>query len=685
MRVEVIAPRSRRFDDVIELHRRYRKTLGFLPAAAFAEYADDGTLLGAIDGSNRLVAYALYDLPRNEIALRHLCVDTAARNSGLARRLVDELIQRHPDRVGVRVSCRRDWPANSMWPRLDFEPLNERPGRSAEGLPLTTWWRDLGQPSLFALPPDESSALFKVALDTDVFIDLGMSRAGGEESENLLTDWVLELVELVITKEVVQEINNHDDADVRKRQRGRLTGFRRADTPDSMWLASERALLDRLAVQPKTEHDRADVRHLARARAGGATYFLTRDAPSIKRLASAARESLGISVMNPAAFLQELWSLDQPLAYAPATLANTTFEIVPFPTDQEAHAIGSFVNRRGGERPSDLRTLLRSFLAQPKNWDVLLVRDSANEARGLVVRGLEKQTLRIPILRVAGAAQPTMARHLLHLQRGFAAKQGRTVLSIEDENLSAEVTVALRDEEFATGPNRWTAATLAHTGDPHAVASSLRAIQRWPELRGNELAQELLSTAEPDRSLVAQIERLFWPLKVACPTLPTFLIPVRAAFAEQLFDTELSEQTLFPRDDSLGLSREHVYYRSPMPAVVSAPARILWYVSKEKRVPGTGAVRACSALVEVAVDRPRTLHRRFRRLGVYKQRDVEATAKDGTAMAIRFGNTELFRSAIPLDELRQLASATGNTLSVRSPWKLPERMFEEVYRRGNVE
>ncbi|WP_237302533.1 hypothetical protein [Streptomyces sp. S063] len=46
---------------VIDLGNRNRRTLGFLPHAAFHQAAEGGTLLAAVEDT-RLVGYALYGL-----------------------------------------------------------------------------------------------------------------------------------------------------------------------------------------------------------------------------------------------------------------------------------------------------------------------------------------------------------------------------------------------------------------------------------------------------------------------------------------------------------------------------------------------------------------------------------------------------------------------------------------------
>ena len=117
---------------------------------------------------------------------------------------------------------------------------------------------------------------------------------------------------------------------------------------------------------------------------------------------------------------------------------------------------------------------------------------------------------------------------------------------------------------------------------------------------------------------------------------------------------------------TLGISREHVYYRSPRPRVVTATARLLWYVSGARKSSGVAAVVASSRLEEVIAARPGELHQRFRHLGVWKQSQVTDVAKHGMALALRFADTEVFPHRVTLRRLRDLEREFGQPLSLRS-------------------
>jgi GNAT superfamily N-acetyltransferase len=206
-----VVPGSEDMARVLEMHRAEKVWLGFLPDAGFTDRAASGTLLVAsLDGSP--LAYALYDLPGNWVKIVHLCVAPGAKGAGLARALVEELSVRHPACDGVTLSCRRSYPAATLWPELGFRPVADRTGRSEEGHRLTVWVRDHGNPNLLSLVEDEREL---AAVDQNVFEDLVADGPHGEESRRLFDDWVEELIELCVTDQVCIESNKCKEDELR--------------------------------------------------------------------------------------------------------------------------------------------------------------------------------------------------------------------------------------------------------------------------------------------------------------------------------------------------------------------------------------------------------------------------------------------------------------------------------------
>ncbi|MFE1391141.1 GNAT family N-acetyltransferase [Streptomyces albogriseolus] len=225
MRITAVgAGNERLLADVIGLGDRNRKTLGFLPHAAFRQAAQAGTLLAAVEGC-QLAGYALYGLPGERVRLTHLCVDDDYRGRGVNAKLVDAISERHADRLGIMLKCRKNYGLEKMWTRLGFQMRTEVAGRSREREPLVVWWRSHDHPDLFT--EIESSALVTAAMDCNIFADLhsALPRNGAQETQALVAPWLVDLLKLVVLPQLVTEIHNGSDAAERKAQMHALAGY----------------------------------------------------------------------------------------------------------------------------------------------------------------------------------------------------------------------------------------------------------------------------------------------------------------------------------------------------------------------------------------------------------------------------------------------------------------------------
>ena len=188
-----------------------------------------------------------------------------------------------------------------------------------------------------------------------------------------------------------------------------------------------------------------------------------------------------------------------------------------------------------------------------------------------------------------------------------------------------------------------------------------------------------------DKYSSMELERLIWPGKVADIDIPCYIIPIRHGWARELFDENLANADLFGADLNLAIQNEGVYYYSIRGAKTTAPARILWYVCQDKKIPGSAAIRACSTLKEVIVDFPKPIFNKYRRLGVYKWHDVLKTAKNNCnnkIAAVHFGQTELFSTVIQWEQIQQMLDGLGINKSLISATPISSDVFMKIYRLG---
>ena len=645
------------FQSVIGLWRQARQWLGFMPTAGFEERAEAGRLLGAVV-QGRVVGYLLYDLPHHVAKVIHLCVEPTQRNGGIARRLVAEVSSRHVERQGIQLSCRRDYPASQLWPKLGFVAVGERTGRGKDREPLTVWFRRHGHVDLFTYRyrPDAPDL---VALGYDVYRDLVEKRSEGAPSRYLEDDWVTELITLGITDEVLQEINKVDNIVQRESLRSHIGAFVRLSSPREVDSIEFPELIRRVAsVMPIA--DAADHRHLVRAIVNDARYFVTRNDVVLTNAGRLADE-IGISVLRPEELIAQLDRTRSKDRYAPTVLNATALQLSTTDIDQGLF-LSAFVNVADGERKHELASVVQLALAQPKRFDVLVVGDSERRYLACVITERGQDTLKIHALRVAGRDDHSaaLARQLAFRGRGYAAAKSIARVEVFDSKPSRDVVEALLLEGYADCGGNLTSRVERGIGRDET-----------PRLE----------------SQAASIERVRWPRKVLGAGVKTFMLPIRIPWAEQLFDSTLASRTLFPRETGLGVSREHVYYRKPRNAHgLAPPSRILWYVSGKNGAQNEGHVRAVSQLAEVAVGEPSTIHKRFSRLGVYEESQVIASADNaGEVMALRFTDTEVFANPVSLTRLREIWSEGGSRFSApRSPMPVDEALFESTYREASL-
>jgi hypothetical protein len=483
------------------------------------------------------------------------------------------------------------------------------------------------------------------------------------ESRYLLSDWIGEHVELCVTDEVFLEINLLSDQAQRAIEQAWAATYRNLSRPNQNW---REVVPDVAAVSPRAGG--RDHQHIARASVAGAKYFVTRDEVLIGA-ADSIEAAVGIRVLRPEALVVRLDQQRADSSYRPVALQGTELRQSLPSDDLHEPMLSVLLNHGEGERRTQLNSLLRPIFVDRGNHDVRVVQSTD----GTILAGFARRAidgeLEVPFLRVApGAPGATViARQLLFAQRKEAADLGLGSVKVTDPHPSRDIRDAFPLEHFSTSDDGgWVCSVKAGLID-HEDASSTEA----PLDHGQAIAYE----------------QAHWPAKVMGAEINNFLIPIKVAFAEALFDFTLAEHSLLPRQIGLGLNREHVYYRKTQNSRgISSGARILWYVTGNTPTHSRGSIRAVSLVEEVVVGNPRTLHARFERFGIYTVEQVCGLAdRNNQVMAIRFVDTEVLRSPLPIEDLRALWSAQGESFSAPpSPTLIGEHMFCLVYERSSA-
>jgi len=696
LKIQSIDEKSPYLQDVIELGDKNRKTLGFLPDQAFIESAKKRKILVAIDDEKNCVGYLLFRTSYNyeRITIAHLCVAASHKGMGITKQLVDHLKLITKNKYdGIGLHCRNDYGLDNMWSNLGFIPKEEKPGRSKDGKLLTYWWYDYDHANLFshgAIKKFESKLC--VVIDSHIFFDLYADESlENEESKLLLADWLESEIELCITDGIFIQINNISNEESRKVYRQFAENQLFTVLPcESEKLDNFQDKLQNFLCQKGILKSEINLHHLARAIASDYYIFLTRE-PILLDIANEIYEQFRLSIIRPIDLLIQLDELNRNSEYQPIGLAGTSLEQVPVKKGEEEIITNYFYCSKHGETKAQFQKKLRCFLADP-DFESFKVIEKQDKPLALIVYGKHNdRDLEIPLIRVSDhPLSATLAQHLIFKSVLHSARQNRQFTRINDQYLQDTIYKAILEHKFIRVEGDFLKINLAVVETASKLSKRLKKIV---SSLGEEydFCFQLANRVNTKNFLydvqeAANIEKFLFPAKIIDAKIPTFIFPIQPRWAKDLFDEELANQNLplFGAKSELAFNNEAVYYCSTKNSGrIKAPFRIIWYVSQDKysSYVGVGAIRACSLVDEVIIDKPEKLFQIFQRLGVYKLRDISSINQDenGNIMAIRFGYTELLNKI----ELRIIQKILNNPkITFQSPYKIDNHVFHQLYNLG---
>jgi len=553
-----------------------------------------------------------------------------------------------------------------MWPKLGFAPIGGRPGRGANGVELTYWWYDLHAKDLFSII-EESDDRLRVVMDCNVFRDLhDTSETRNQEAKSLLADWLSGQIELCTVNELFIEIDRLVLPFPREALRRDAARYRKLEYDGHRTDAIYEELKTIFGQTNPNTQQASDMKHVAMSAAVDADVFLTRDNEILSH-ASEIGERHGLQIMRPVELISRLNEAEQAALYQPARFASTDIQTNrPRPEDVGILAEKLHVPSQRESRVQ-FEAKLRAILCDVRQNTVIVAQANFSPLF-LVARRQTPARCDIVMLRCGHTAlAATSLRHALLQIIADTAKSGDGKIVVQEQLLSDEVQGILHELGFRIGPEGWEKVTLRFLGSMSKLDQALQAIKEPRPAEG------LTGT---------EIESQYWPAKIIGADVDTWAVAIQSGWATELFETKFADELLIRPNRELILSRENVYYSAAIQSgMEGAKGRVLWYVSKDRHQTGTGSIRACSRLLEVRRGRARDLFNAFRRIGVFKWRDILKITggdKNKEIIALRFADTELFETSFP--------GAQAKTLGIRnnftSPVKVTENAFVEIYRQG---
>ncbi|GGO59820.1 hypothetical protein GCM10010910_03710 [Microbacterium nanhaiense] len=651
---------------VIALASAHKKTLGFLTDAVFKKAADAGHLTLAYS-SDVLVGYALYRITRATIKLTQVCVASESRGKNLGAHLIEHVINQHPDAVAITASCRRDYNLDSFWRGAGLSPSSEKAGRNAQGLPLTLWFRKLGTPDLFT-----TNLLFSdrpiAVLDSNIIIDLHardeVHRPNREASRALVADWLAEEIEFAVSVQVDHELNKLGDDSERKIQTTFAQEWTRLPTerPFNTDIENE---LKAIFGQPALRKDvslESDICHIADAVRASAKYFVTND-EGVLAMRNPIREKFGLLIARPHEVVTDIAENPGILnSYSPGVFENLSLSWHSTADFDEQSLEKQFMNYAAHEKAKSFRPRLRSGIASMSSQ--VLTDDESPTA--LLAANVSEDALEVSLLRVAaGQHQSSIALQLARQLRMRAVGHEKSLVRISDPALPRVVQTALHEDGYQRDSE----------GSFIARPINYRGALTDFEAYFLDASTTLIQTSNSH-----DLERQHWPLRI-WDDRPCYVVSIKPTAAMDLF---AYPPNLLQQRRALGLSRRHIYYRSGRSNPFKhLPARVLWYASQEKgnQVQQFFAVsNAVASHTLPAGD----AHEKFNRFGVYKKRQVEATADPtGNVTVLEVEDTEVLTNPIHLKTFRKHATPHGVTGEFFSPRSIPAQLFQELMSEYN--
>ena len=600
-------------------------TIGFLPRIVLEQHVQDASVLGVKTEDGELAGYLLYAAYRDRFRIAQLCVAEGFRGRGIAKNLIEALKATVTTQKVIRLTCRNDFPAHQMWPKLGFVSVSEKPGRSREGHPLTHWRLIVASDDQLALfRANISEDILDVVIDAQVFFDF--SEPDNEStlpSKALLSDLFVDSLNIWTTDELLNEISRNTNAIERNNARIKASQF--PDIRHDSISAESLAELLRQVLPSTTESQVSDINHLAKAGASEVRLFVTRDQPLLRK-AEQIGQITGLQLLRPAELILRLRELSDNQESTPDYVAGLGLVWRAL----AANELSGIPLRQfqSGERIGQLRLQIEAALADSAS-EVEFLWSGTEPVALRILNHSSPRTLTVDLGRVASSVDlPLFGRFIVSDIIYQAMRRNLAMVKLGLSALSPELIQGLSEMGFTECGDAYVRFCLTNCFDKDQALLEIGALS--PEslpVYGNMSPLEIESHCSP---MVSEANQ------------NCYVIPIQPGYALNLFDRQQSSRDLFGGDRGVLLRWTNVYYRSGNSSkLIQIPGRILWYVSGN-----SGGIVAVSRLDEVIVDTPKELFKRFRRHGTLEWSDLYRMCKQDVSrklMALRFSHHSLSR------------------------------------------
>lgn len=673
--------------EVVELGTKNSKTLGHFPRGAFIEHANKSLILIATE-KNNLCGYLLFRIVQKNqsISITQLCVSENHRGKNVSNVLLDFLCKQFSTKLrGISLRCREDYHyASKLWESYGFKPKDKIRGRGKKETTLVKWWYDFGNPDLFSQLQLEDEKL-KVVIDSNIVIKLrDIDTIEDQAIKSLDATWVYDHVDFFFAPEIFNEINRDQNRARAEKTRSFLRNFSEIRFKPEKRNGIEKELKD--IIFGSTDNTKSDRLQLAECIASSFDYFITQDEPLLSK-SDEIFEKFGLKIYRPTDLIISLDKLKNREDYSALRVEGSNYIKSLIEESQIEEVVNNFLKTSESERKVDFKKQLLFLIANVQDSFVRLIRDGQSYL-GLMAYRVKRNSIEVNCVR-------TIKSH------GLSCILFEQILvEIIREGLQKKSNLIVVTESYLTQTEKNTLIELGFIYSNDVWKKLLfKGITSLDDLKEKDLVRSSFNIPAIEKSIrtsseiekneiIFELERKLWPAKIKDLEIPTYIIPIKPTWAQDLFDYKLASESMFGANASLIWSNENVYYRSVFPVSEKCPARILWYLSSgvNKYTKRKSGIIACSYLDEVHRGSAKELYNKFKNYGVYKWRTILELAKgdpEKEVKALKFSFTEVFDEIISKEKIDLIFKENDKPINTfNSPLSIKYSIFEHMYKTG---
>ncbi|HWY38640.1 MAG TPA: GNAT family N-acetyltransferase [Bacteroidia bacterium] len=684
MASEITLAKPAHLDDIYKLWGANRATLGLMPKDAFIDSIKKNWVIISVE-DGFITGYLLFRFTnRNQtLSIVHLCVDKASRGKGLSSKLIDKLVELYKSSArGIKLSCRSDYlHAIEFWKRYNFQPKGTQASRgNNQNVHLIIWWFSFGKTDLFSYTDTDK---IKAVLDFNIIAklrDLNISDDCYDEVAHLQNDYLVSDVEYFQTSETISEIFRDQNPERKSRSTAFIKNFPELniDKPSINDLENQLQGI----IPGASDNDRSDRRQIAEAVLSGFPYFITLDEGILKNKKHILN-TYQLKVLKPSSLFLEIDASNNAIDYYPSKLSGSNFSIKKATADESDLLASVFLKTGDSEKKNDFAVNIDLVLK--KAGTLLLINEGFDQV-ALVGHYDTGNELTVTLLRT----KQYHLRQTIFMQNvydliNYAIKKNKEYIVITDKFLTPVELSILESYGFYAFENGYIRGIFNKVCKIENLETSLSSLlTKMPQLSPavSKFKEELSQTEVALNTNF--LERQLWPFKLIDADIPCFIIPIKPAYARELFDTKAAKQDLFGSQPQLIWNRENVYYRNSKPNTEKFPARILWYASQDDQSTRQMSLVCSSYLDEVITGPAKDLFKKYDKFGVFSwEKHIKPLAKNDPNKDIkilRFSNSESFEIPVAYKKIKEILKERGeNDNNFQSPLKISASTFIELY------